>query len=225
MFAAIILLVAITTTAAAQQGVGVKYSQDYRWHGFPVFGRDFIHSGIDTKIGGIEVGAATHTSQGNDLENWDTQVGITLPIGGDSIDAKTGFGYLILPGGTEIKEVSATVSIPGAITPSYTISHIEQGKAENGQIRTVAIDVGFGGEDPNAISANLKAACTYNDGVNPFGEKVIRSFTHATAGFRLNVPAGNIMWQPGVIWQHTFDKEVSDQRNGVWGVLDMQYRF
>ena len=224
VLAAIMLLVA-TTTAAAQQNVGVDYSQEYRWHGFPIYGRDYIHSGVNTEISGIEVEAATHTSQGNDLENWDTRVGLNLPIGGDLINTKAGVGYLVLPGGTEIKELSATVALPGAISPSYTISHIEQGRAQNGQIHTFAIDIGFGGEDPNEVSANLMAEVTYNDGVNPFGSTVIRSFTHAMAGFTVNVPAGDVIFQPGVYWQHTFDEAVSDQRNEVWYGVGLQYRF
>lgn len=224
MLAAIMLLVA-TNTAAAQQNVGVDYSQEYRWHGFPVFGKDYIHSGVNTEISGIEVGAATHTSQGNDLETWDTRVGVTLPIGGDLINTKAGVGYLVLPGGNEVKELSATISIPGAITPRYTVTHIEQGIAQNGQIHTFAIDIGFGSEDPNAVSANLMASTTFNDGVNPFGDKVIRGFTHAMAGLTVNVPAGDVILQPGIYWQHTFDEAVSDQRNEVWYGVGLQYRF
>lgn len=224
LIAAMLLLVA-TTSVMAQERVGIDYSEKCRWYGFPVFGRDYLHNSASAQIRGIDVAVASHTSQANDLDTWDTKVGYELPIGGDDIDVRMGAGYLILPGGTEITEMSATVALPGTISPRYTLAHIEQGIENNGQFHVLGIDWYLGSCDPNEISANIIAEVTYNDGVNPWGDKVIRGFTHAMAGFNLNVPAGDIILQPGVYWQHTFDDDVSDQRNEVWYGIGLQYKW
>lgn len=221
MLTAIMLLVA--TTALAQEKVGVDYSEQCRWYGFPVFGRDYLHSSANAQISGIDLAVASHTSQANDLDTWDTKVGYELPIGGDSVNVRAGAGYLILPGGTEITEMSATVALPGIISPRYTLAHIEQGIENNGQFHVLGVDIALG--DPNEISANIMAEVTFNDGVNPFGATVIRGFTHAIAGFSVNVPAGDVILQPGIYWQHTFDEAVSDQRNEFWYGIGLEYNF
>jgi hypothetical protein len=216
---AAIMLVA-NAAAAQQEGIGVEYSETCRFYGFEIWGRDYAHVGAATQIGGVGVDVSSHISQGNDLDTWDTQVSYEL---NDYLSAAG--GYLILPGGNEIKAISSTVRLPGAISPRYTIAHIEQGKADNGQFHVFGIDISPGDATPDEISANLMIEAVYNDGVNPFSEKAIRGFTHTTAGLAVDVPLGDIVFQPGVLWQHTFDNAVSGQRNEVWYTAALQYRF
>ena len=207
------------------QRVGVDYSERCRWFGFPLFGRDYMHNSATAEIRDFDFSVASHVSQANDLDTWDTRIGYRLPIGGDAVDLRAGAGYLILPGGNEITEMSATMALPGAISPRYTLTHIEQGIARNGQIHVIGVDICLGSTDPNEISANIMAEVTFNDGVNPFGDKVIRGFTHTSAGFSINVPAGDIILQPGIFWQHTFDDLVNPDQDEVWYGIGVEYRF
>ena len=212
----LVLALALAVPVLARD-MGLEYSETCRFYGFPIFGRDYAHTGFSTDVQGLDVGVASHISQGNDLDTWDTVVNYDW-----SDIISTGGGYLVLPGGREISTVTGTINLPANLR--YTIAHVEQGGLRNGQLHVLGMDFDFG-DDPNEISANIMMECTYNDGVNPFGDKVIRGVTHATAGFTLSLPMGDVNLLPGVYWQHTFDEAVNPERNEVWYGIGIEYRF
>lgn len=220
-----VVMLLIATTAGAGQA-GVSFTERYSWHGFEVFGRDYVHPGISTSIQGIEVQSISHIGEASDdIEYWDTIVGYKLQTM-FPIEITAGYGYFILPG-VDAQEFNITASIPGTVRPRYTIAHIELDKAGRGeQLHIVGLDMDIGDRRLEAISATLSAEATYNEGVNPFGIEDIKGWTHATAGLILNVTiTENLAIRPGVIYQHTFEREVSDDRNEVWAVAGMSWRF
>ena len=216
---AVVLLVA--TMVSAANHVQLIYSPVSRYHGMETFGDKYVHPGISTVIEGIDVGATAHyENDADDLKYWDTKVGAIIPIEGLSL--RGDYGYYILPG-MDVQEVSATIGLPGGLR--YTLCHAIPDNADSGQVHIVGIDVPFG--DPNAIFALLTTELTYNDGVNPgmYDGPLIRDFTHLTAGLTVNVPVGNMILQPGVIYQHTFEDAIEDDNNDVWYVVGVAYRF
>lgn len=217
MVAVMMLLVVASPAAIAENRVGISYTDSYRWHGFGVFGDDYIHPGIQTQIGGIDIGAVSHVRDIDELKYWDTSLGYTLPIAG--LNLRAGYNYLIFPG-IDIQELSATVSLPGAIAPRYTIAHVIPEIGETGQFHIVGADFTLG--DPDAISAVFGADVTYNDGVFE-----IEDWTHATAGLTLNVSLGeNIAIQPGVFYQHTIEPEaLGCDESEVWYAIGLSCKF
>ena len=224
MLIAIMLLVA--TSAAIAQTTSISYTDSYRWHGFEAFGDRYVHPGIATEvIDGVDITAITHyENNADDLKYWDTAVGYTMPLV-DGLNVRAGYGYLILPT-MDAHEMSLTVGLPGTISPRYTISHIIPDKADtDGQIHVFGVDVALGDlAEPNAISGLLSAEATFNDGVNPFGQAV-RDWTHVTAGLAVNVPLGDVILQPAVIYQHTFVEAINPDKNDVWYCVGVKYKF
>lgn len=211
------MLLVVASPVIAENKVGISYTDSYRWHGFGVFGDEYLHPGISTQIGGIDIGAVSHIRDIDDLEYWDTSVGYTLPI--DGLNLRAGYNYLIFPG-IDIQELSATVSLPGTIAPRYTIAHVIPDEGDAGQFHVIGADVALG--DPDAISAVLGCDVTYNDGVFE-----IEDWTHAAAGLTVNVPLGeNVAIQPGVFYQHTFEPEaLGCDESEVWYAITLSYQF
>jgi hypothetical protein len=221
--AAMMLLVVTSAATAEGNKVGATYTPEYRWHGFKVFGDEYVHPGIATTIEGIEAGAVTHIGNDHeDIEYWDSSAAYKLPLIA-GLELRAGYDYLIFPG-TDIQELSATISLPGVITPAWSISHIIPDEANAGQIYTVGANVNLG--DPKAISAVLGASATYNDGVNPWGP-IIRDWTHATAGLKLHVPiTQTIAIQPAVYYQHAFEPEALQcSEDECWYSIGLTYQF
>ena len=217
-----VLMLLIATSAMAAQSATVSYTDSYRWHGFGAFGDDYVHPGISTQLGDIDIGATSHVHDlDRDLKYWDTAVGYTLPIGG--LQVRAGYDYLILPG-SDVQELSATISLPGIIVPRLTAYHIIPDEADAGQIYSGGVDVAIG--SPDAVSAVLGCDVTYNDGVNPFGP-AIRDWTHATAGLTVNVPLGETLsLQPGVFYQYSFEPEALQcDEDEVWYAISLKYAF
>ena len=208
----------IATVATAQQAVKVNYTDSYNWHGFQIYGDEYVHPGIATSFKGIDISAISHIGQAHDdIEYWDTSIGYKLPsLAGLQITPR--YGYMILPG-TEAQEFSLTAQLPGMIAPRYTIAHVELSEGNGGQFHVVGCDVSLG--DPESISAMLMADITYNDGV--LG---IEDWTHATAGLVVDIPIGPVSIQPGVWYQHSFTPEALNcKENEVWYGLSVIARF
>lgn len=222
MLAALMLFAA----SAVAQTASVGYTEEYRWHGFSVYGDRYVHPGFTTTVRGVDVGVVAHTDDAemDDLKHWDTKVGYNLTdVAGLNLRAE--YNYLVLPA-MDAQEISLTAQLPGTISPRYTLTHVVPDNADNGQIHVFGVDVALGDLcDPKAVTAMLSADVTYNDGVNPFGQAVIRDFTHITAGFVVNVPVGDISIQPAVYYQHTFEDAIADDKNEVWYGLSVQYGF
>jgi hypothetical protein len=219
---AVMLLVATTASAIAQNQAGMRYSQISKWHGFQLYGDEYVHPGVEATVRGIDVKATSHLGeQSSDIQHWDTSVGYNLPIEG--LIANVAYGYLILPTAQDAQEISLTVGLPGEISPRYTISHVEIEGAPAGEIHTFGADMFLG--DPDAVSAKLSADITYNQGVNPIGPPVC-DFTHVTAGIVLDIPMQGFTLQPGVMYQHAFEPDALNcQRNEVWYSMGVQYAF
>jgi hypothetical protein len=220
---AVVLLVATTITEANQ--VGASYTETYTYHGFPVFGSDYVHPGLSTSIQGIDVAAITHLGEAHDdIEYWDILLGCDVPLK-LPVDLKAGYGYFILPG-VDVQEFQVTASLPGDISPRYTFAYVvpDIGDTE-GQLHIVGIDVRLG-EIAQGISADLSVEATYNNGVNPFGSEDIQDWTHLTNRLIIDVPiAKNISLRPGCVYQHTFVEAVHSDRNEVWAVAGLNVRF
>ena len=220
------LMLLVATSAAMAQTTSLSYTDSYRWHGFQTFGDRYVHPGVAMEVvEGISVSAISHyENNADDLKYWDSAVGYTIPLI-DGLNLRAGYGYLILPG-MDAQEMSLTVGLPGTISPRYTIAHIIPDKADtDGQIHVFGVDFALGDlTDPNAISGLLSAEATYNDGVNPFGQAV-RGWTHMTAGLTVNVPFGDVILQPAVIYQHTFEEAINDDKNDVWYAVGLKYKF
>ena len=222
MIAVVMLLVA--TSAAANQ-IGASYTESYRWHGFGVFGREYVHPGISTSIEGVDVAAVTHLGEAHDdIEYWDTIIGYKLPLK-LPVDITAGYGYFILPG-VDVQEIAVTAAVPGPISPRYTFAHIIPDKADTeGQLHIVGVDADLG-KIGKEIAATLSCEATYNDGVNPFGPENINDWTHITSQLVLDVPLGeNISLRPGCVYQHTLEPLVNDERNEFWAVASVSVRF
>lgn len=220
MVIAVVLLVAMPVVAANK--TQLTYSPVSRYHGMETFGDRYVHPGVSSTIEGIDVGAVTHyENNADDLKYWDTRVGAAVPIKG--VDLRAGYGYLLLPNGMDVQEISATLGLPLGLR--YTLAHAIPDNAKSGQVHILGIDYPFG--DPNAISGLLSAEVEYNDGVNPglFDGPLIRDFTHLTAGLQINIPIGDMILQPGVIYQHTFEESIEPDKNEVWYIVDLQYNF
>ena len=216
---AVVLLVATMVSGANQ--VQLIYSPISRYHGMETFGDKYVHPGISATVQGIDVGATAHyENDADDLKYWDTEVGAVIPIEGLSL--RGDYGYYILPG-MDVQEVSATVGLPGGLR--YTLCHAIPDNADSGQVHIVGIDVPF--DVTNGISGLLTTELTYNDGVNPglYDSPLIRDFTHLTAGLTVDVPIGDVIFQPGVIYQHTFENAIEQDNNDFWYVVGVAYRF
>jgi len=213
-----VLMLLVATVATAQQSAKVSYTDSWNWHGFKLFGDEYVHPGIATQINGIDIEAISHIGNAHDdIEYWDTKAGLTLPpVAGLQITA--GYGYLILPG-MDAQEFSLTARLEGAIAPRYTVAHVELDSGSNGQFHVIGVDVGLG--EPNALQAVLSAEVTYNDGV--FG---IEDWTHATAGIVLEVPVGPVTLQPGVWYQYSLEPEALNCREDeIWYGIGLIARF
>ena len=211
----IVLLSAFPVFAQGQK-VGLSWTEQYRWHGFEVFGDEYVHPGISTTVQGIDVSAVSHIGQAHDdIEYWDAIVGYKMPLGG--LDVKVGYGYLIFPG-VDIQELSATISLPGVISPRYTICHAIPDDGDSGQFHVIGVDIALG--DPEVISAVLMGDITFND----FGPE-IRDWSHATAGLAVNVPIGKLNFSPAVYYQHTIEPMVNDNVDEVWVAASLKYKF
>ena len=212
----LIILIAACPVYAEGQKTSLIWTEQYRWHGIEVFGKDYVHPGVSTSVGGIDFSAVTHLGDAHDnIEYWDTIVGYKLPVAG--LDMKVGYGYLIFPG-VDIQEISATVSLPGTISPRYTISHAIPDEGDSGQFHVFGADLFLG--EPDKISAVLMGDITFND-----YDPDIRDFTHTTCGAVLNVPVGKVVLSPAVFWQHTLEPAISDNVDEVWFAVSASYEF
>jgi len=220
IIAALLMLVA---SAAASENKGkITADEDYAWHGFRVFGRDYVHPRFEGELSGIEIATASHLGEtSDDIEYWDTSAGYTFETAG--LILRGGYDYLIMPG-ADVQEISATLKLPGDIGPFYRISHIVPDEAANGQVHAVGADVCAG--DPNGIRATLAVAAEYNDGVNPWGP-AIRDWTHVTTSLVVDVPASEgITVHPGVVYQYCWEPEFLGRDNDeIWYTLGISYRF
>lgn len=222
----IIVIVLLVATVIQAQGVGVSLTESYRWHGFKLYGDSFVHPNVSAAFGDVDIRAVGHADDAemDDLEYWDTSVGYTLP--GDGLIFRGGYNYLVLPNSMDVQEISGTVSLPGIVSPRYTVIHVVPDNSNKGQIHVLGMDVLLGDfSDSDAISGILSADVVYNDGVNPFSEVVFRDWSHATAGLTVNVPVGNVIFQPAVYYQHTFEASVESDKNEVWYGVGVQYRY
>jgi len=219
-----ILIVLAVALPALGGSAGVTFTDQYRWHGVKLYGDNYLHPGVTAQVSGVDIAATSHyLNEDNDLKKWDTVLGYQLPVGG--LDVRAGYGYFLLPG-VDVQEISATIALPGTISPRYTIAHAVPDSGEAGQFHILGLDVGLGDTcDPNTVSGLLSADVTYNDGVSPFGGAIIRDFTHFSAGLVVNVPVGDFTLQPGVMYQHTFEELIDSDRNECWYTLGMKYRF
>jgi hypothetical protein len=216
----LILLLCLCTLVQAQQ-TEVNYPQEYRWHGWQLYGDNTIHPTVSTTVRNIEIGATTHVDDELN-DDFDTAVRAEIPLI-DGLCLMGGYSYYILPN-MDAQEASLTLALPGNIAPRYTISHVVPDNSENGQMHIFGVDV-FLGDDPNEISATISADVTYNDGVNPFGDTVIRDFTHFSAGLVVNVPMQGFILQPSICYQHTFEEEIEIDKNECWCGIGIQYAF
>jgi len=218
------------SVANGQDSIGLKNTERYVWHGFELYDKSYFHTGAAANIRGFDIAAISHADdlEADDFEYWDAAVSYSeLPkILGLNLSA--GYNYLVLPT-MDAQEISGTISMPGTVSPRYTISHIIPDNSNNGQVHVLGLDYPIGDmSDPNAVTAVLSADVTYNDGVNPFGQTVIRDFTHASAGLIVNLPVHNMVIQPGVIWQHTFNDALdvlTGDKNEVWYTIGVYYRY
>ncbi len=216
-----LMVVAALVVPAAAQRVGIDLVEEYRYRGYDVYG-DRVHTGVDTSIYGLDVGVLSHIGNQEDLKEWDTKLSHELvSIGG--LDFRAGYGYFILPG-VDVQEGSLTASLPGFITPSYTIVHAVPDDGDKGQFHVFGLDM-YLGDGPKGVSALLSAELTYNDGVNPFGGDEVHDFTHVSAGLTLKLPLGDIALLPSLYYQHSFEKVVSEDDNKVWLGLRTEYLF
>jgi len=212
-----VLMLLVATMATAQQSAKVSYMQDWNWHGFKVYGDEYVHPGVATQVNGIDFEAISHIGNAHDdIEYWDTAVGYTLQFAG--LDLKAGYGYLILPG-MDAQEFGLTAQLPGAIAPRYTIAHVELDTGDSGQFHVIGVDVGLG--EPDKLAAVLSAEITYNDGV--LG---IEDWTHATAGIVLDVPVGPVTIQPGAWYQYTMEPAaLMCEEDEIWYGIGLIYKF
>ena len=213
-----VLMLLVATSAMAAQTAKVSYMQDWNWHGFKIYGDEYVHPGVSTQVNGIDVEAISHIGdQHDDIEYWDTKVGLSLPsLAG--LQIRAGYGYLILPG-MDAQEFGLTAQLPGTIAPRYTIAHVELDNGDNGQFHVIGADVALGG--PDAIAAVLSAEITYNDGV--FG---IQDWTHATAGIVLDVDVGPVTIQPGCWYQYSFEPAaLMCEESEIWYGIGLIYKF
>ena len=219
LIAALMMLLVVTSSAIAENKVGVSYTPEYRWHGFKLYGDEYVHPGISTQIGGIDIGATSHLGNSHDdIEYWDTSIGYTMPSLLAGLQLRAEYGYLIMPG-TDAQEFGLTAKLPGVITPRYTIAHVELDDGDSGQFHVVGVDVALG--EPDEIQAVLSGEVTYNDGV--LG---IEDWTHATAGIVLDVPVGPVAIQPGVFYQYTFEPEALNcDESEIWYGIGLCYKF
>lgn len=219
----LIMMLCVCSIAVAQD-VGVNYSDMYRWHGWRLYEENIIHTSVNAEIRGFDIDAVGHyENEDNDLKKMDTSLAYQIPL--RELIVKPSYGYVFLPG-MDAQEVGLTLGLPGNISPRYSIYHVVPDNSQEGQFHVLGVDVFLGDpNDPNAISAGLMAEVTYNDGVNPFGQTVIRDWSHFTAAAQLNVPFDDIILQPGIMFQHTFDELVENDKNDCWYTIGFQYRF
>lgn len=203
---------------------GVTFGEQYRWHGFELYNKSYVHPNVSATVSDIDIGVVGHVDDAemDDLEYWDSAIGYDLP-GLEGI-VSAGYNYLILPNEMDLQEISGTILLPGNLR--YTMSHVIPDNSCKGQIHVVGIDIPFGNIcDPNAVTAMLTAEATYNDGVNPFGNNVVHEWTHMMAGLNINVPMGDFILQPAVYYQHTFEEMVEQDKNRTWYGLSLLRRF
>jgi hypothetical protein len=216
-----VLMLLIATSTMAAQSATVSYTDSYNWHGFKLFGDEYIHPGVATSVNGIDVEAISHIGNAHDdIEYWDTSVGYTLPsLAEAGLVIKAEYGYLIMPG-TDAQEFGLTAQLEGTIAPRYTIAYVELDSGDSGQFHVMGADVALG--EPNALTAVLSADVTYNDGV--FG---ITDWTHATAGIVLDVPIGpSLAIQPGCWYQYSFEPEALQcDESEIWYGIGLIAKF
>ena len=214
------MIVLFVSSAAFGDEIGLRWSEQFRWHGWRVYDDDYVHPGISAELSGIDVAATAHVGKDHeDWEYWDTAIGYTFPVGG--LNVRAGYDYLIFPA-MDVQELSATISVPGTISPRYTIAHVMPDDAADGQIHILGVDALLG--DKEAVNIKLMGDITFNSGVNPFGPAV-RDWTHATAGLAVNVPIGKATVSPAVWYQHTIEEAINDSPDEVWAAVSLSYRF
>jgi hypothetical protein len=217
-----LMILALSVQAYSGQ-TGFNWQQSYKLWGFDIYDEEYVHPGIQVELDGIEVSAVAHVREDNDCKRWDTAASVRIPVGG--LYVRPGYGYYILPG-IDVQAISLTLGVDGDVSPRYTISHIIPDIADmDGQIHTLGIDVRLG-EPVKGVSALLSADLAYNDGVNPMGTVRVHDLTHLTTGLVLDIPAGDVSFRPGVVYQHSYEPELLRcDRNEVWAVASVMMKF
>lgn len=73
---------------------------------------------------------------------------------------------------------------------------------------------------------NLHSEMVYNDGVAPNGANVDHDWSNIVFGLSSDFQlAKNLIFTPGLFYQHTMDMSVDSDRNEAWATLKLAYKF
>lgn len=221
-----IMMVLLVAAISQAQSAGVTYTDSYRWHGFNIYGDEYIHPGVVlSPVDGVDIGLISHyddsLNKGEQLEKWDVSASAELKLG-KYLLAKPHYGYLHLQK-EDVQEAGITLAAVGNISPRYTYAHAWLGGDEGGDFHIVGLDCRIG--DKKGLTAVLSSDVTYNCGVNPFGS-VDHDWSHVTTSLTVGVPVGeNMTAMPFVAWQHTMEHSLDNDTDQIYYGGSVVYRF
>jgi hypothetical protein len=222
---AILIVVALAFLSLPVYGnqVGVSWTQQYRLWGFELYDDNYVHPGAEIDLWGVNASVTEHLQNlQDDWDNLDARISYKLPVG--DLYVRPAYAYLMLPA-MDVQEASLTVGVSGRLSPRYTLEWVMPEQGENGQVHTLGLDIDIG-EVAQNVRALASAEIVYNDGVNPLVGETVTAWTHATAGLQLQIPLGNLTFQPGVVYQHAFEPELLQcKEDEVWATVSLMSRF
>jgi hypothetical protein len=228
------LLILRKAVAAAQgqlETVGMTYRYNNIWHGFDPFGGNAVStSAINYRLRGVTLSTTANIE--NEFPSEDPQrmdYGVAYAIN----DIVTiGTGYYDYPSWSsttgdneEFYEIWSSLELPIALVDNLAASYdfIYVSPYESGaDIKAGNLHVL--GLNYNLDKLNLMTEVTYNEGVNPFGEKIITDWSHCVFGasYDIELPRKMVL-QPAVYHQVSFLDAVNDS-DETWFALGVLYQ-
>jgi hypothetical protein len=212
--------------------IGTEYSSKFMWRGYKLFDEGMVRTFTNMDVGPLEFGAAFHLpDQSGDQEN--QRLDGSLSYAGDLGDLAyvLGYGYYSFPEqsthdsdhSSDFQEIFATVSLPGDITPYYTIAQMWSSNAGD-QINPAQGALHIFGLEVELEPVTLSGELVYNDGVK-FQGQADHDWSHAILGAAFDVPVGQTaVFRPAAFYQIACDDSVLD-KDESWFSLSLIYPF
>jgi len=238
--------------------LGVTWESEYVWRGFKVFGsKSATHVLADLNLWntGFGVSAVGNYPNGSGYSNWarwdysayyqnglfvgephatNFRVGWVLydypDMGSEWADLQEGHLVVSWPKILPVKGLCPTY-VAAKTWASAGDSRL--GETAGGWYHIFMLDYGFTVQgvlpDIPEHLIRLHGEIVYNDGANPYGQRMDRDWSHAVLGVATDVPLGsNITVTPAIYYQSNLEGMLRDHNNGseeLWASVGLKYSF